>query len=127
MPSGKTDTDRITRHASFNIPLPLPAPVCLAHAELHFWARRRVDTFPVSAEKYISEEIKTSVRLCESVLSAMSLLRPPLFHYPTLPLPAPVCLEHAGLCFGAQEQAYDYSAIWALAWWESRAWGWMCR
>lgn len=28
-------------HLVFNITLSLPAPLCPAHAELHFWARRR--------------------------------------------------------------------------------------
>ena len=69
-----------------NVPLsPLPGPVWLAHAGLCFGARRRVNIFPMSAGKYSSEEIKTSVRLCESILSALSLLRPLLFPSRFLP------------------------------------------
>ena len=61
---------------------------------------RRVDIFPVSAGKYMSEEIKTRVRLCESALSALSLLRPLLFHSRFPPLLAPFVLHGWGFAFG---------------------------
>ena len=75
---------------------PLPAPVCLAYAELHFGARRRVDIYsPVSAGKYLQEVIKTTVRLRESTLSTISLLRPP-----PLPLSLSTYSRRLSACVG---------------------------
>ena len=74
--------------------------VRLAHAELYFGARRRVVIYsPVSAGKYLQEEIKTSIRLCESVLSVLSLLRPRLIHSRFPPTRA-VCLHGWGFGLG---------------------------
>ena len=88
---------------------------------LRFGARRRVDIFPVSAGKYLQKEIKTSVRLCESVLSAMSLLPPP-----PLPLSLSPYSRRLSVCVGFSFEvrgwAYAYISIWESVWWKSKAW-----
>ena len=84
--------------------------VCLAWVGLCFGVRRRVDIFPVSAGKYMQEEIKTSVRLCESALSALLLLRPLLFPSRSLPTRA-VCLHVWGFALGGGRRAYGCIAI----------------
>ena len=109
--ANKTDQEQNHAPTPFStIPLsPYPRPSVL-YMQGFTLRRRRLDIFPVSAGKYSSKEIKTSVRLCESALSAISLLRPRLFHS-RFPPPRAVCLAWVGFWFGARGQAYGYIAI----------------